>query len=234
MPTGYIQARFIQTWHRSTLPVAVLTIALLTGCSRPIAKPPTDDRAEVLIRHLLHRLADSQAEVRHLQSELLDRENLWLKSDIEELEGRPRPKHPPLKDQPPCDKLHVFECLNKMIADTNGRSAQFELDSEESIELYNKNHPDSPSPDLKEMLRETCGDCTAERALRDQQIKEEAPKKTAAVSSPIDPVQASAKDQSQVLGPMRESVEGLITAKNVYQKTILENTLAAKESAPHN
>jgi hypothetical protein len=156
--------------------LAVLATALLAGCSRPIAKPLTDDRAEILIRHLLRRVADSEKVIDRLQNELLDRENLWLRADIDKLQGR-TPRHPPLKGQPLCDKLHAFDCLAGMVMDANARSAQFELDSEESIELYNRNHPESPSPDIKELLRETCGECKEERAIRDKQLKEEAPAK---------------------------------------------------------
>jgi len=169
MPTGCMQAGFMQTWNYFVRLLAVLAIGSLAGCSRaipPVAKPPTDDRDEILIRHLFRRLADSEREATSLRGQLIDRENLWLKADIDELEGRPRPKHPALKDQRPPSEI---------ITDAIGRVRQSDLDYEELTELHNRNHPESPYADSwSQLLRETCGDCTAERTLRNQQLKEEA------------------------------------------------------------
>jgi len=165
-----MQAGFMQIWSRFVRLLAVLAIALLAGCSQPIppvAKPQSDDRAEILARHLLRRVNDSEREVTRLQGELIDRENLWLKADIAELEGRLRPKHPPLKGQRPPSEV---------LTDGIGRLSQSYLDAEELIELHNRNHPESPYDATKwPNLREWCGDCAAELAIRNQQLKEEAP-----------------------------------------------------------
>lgn len=63
------------------------------------------------------------------------------------------------------------------------RSAQDALDAEDAIEQHNLRHPESPWADVRYILRWECGDCTKERAIRDLQLKDEAPKDAHASSA---------------------------------------------------
>jgi hypothetical protein len=149
----------------TTMRVGAISLALLmllSGCAKA-PQQRVDDSAEILIQHLLRRVADSDKEVQRLRKELIERDNLWLHADIDSLEGRPSRKPPPLKGR----------TLSEEIVDVNERSSQHSLDAEELIEMHNRNHPESPYADLKELLRETCGDCAQERAIRDRQIEQE-------------------------------------------------------------
>jgi hypothetical protein len=142
----------------------VASLAALSGCRTVPAVTPkaqvADDRAEILIRHLQRQIDDSDKEIGRLRTEMLKRDNQWLQASIDSLEGRPSHGPPQLRQALPPG---LSNALNSM--------AQHSLDAEEMIELHNRNHPEAPYEGL---LQELCGDCTRERQLRNQQLKEEA------------------------------------------------------------
>jgi hypothetical protein len=131
--------------------------------------PPPDDRSEILIRHLLRRVADLDAEINKLRTEMVKRDNQWLKEEIAILEGRPTPKRDPNEG---------MRQLKKDLIDGLDRQSQQSLDLEDAIELHNLRHPESPQADVNGILRMECGDCTKERARRALQLEEEAEKYT--------------------------------------------------------
>jgi len=56
------------------------------------------------------------------------------------------------------------------------RMVQNLLDGEDAIEEHNREHPESPQADIRDVIRQMCGDCAQERVARDRQLKEEAQK----------------------------------------------------------
>jgi hypothetical protein len=128
---------------------------------------PSDDSSEVLIRHLLRRSREADSEVIRLEDEVAKHDNKCLNEEIAILEGRTVEPKDRVKAE---DHSAAVKALNNDLS----RMAQGMLDAEEVIELHNRKHPESPWADLKEDLRESCGDCTKERAIRDLQLKEEA------------------------------------------------------------
>ena len=126
------------------LPVSFLFV--LSGCTRNV--PPPEDRSEILIRHLLRRISD-------LNHEIDKRENKCLEEQISLVKGQ-RVAHQ-------NDPQGAID-----------RMSQYLLDGEAAIEEHNRKHPESPWADTKDVLRQLCGDCTKERAIRDLQLTAEA------------------------------------------------------------
>jgi hypothetical protein len=182
MPTGYVQAGFIQSRPIGLVAIA-FCLAVLAGCGKPTSSsvaaksaPATepinspvaqaDAEYEALVRHLLRRVSDANKRILILQNDMLRQESQYLDDEYEILQGRPTPKHDPeesrrrrMKDD--LDNLH--------------RQAQDMLDVEAFIELHNRTHPESPQADVKDILRMQCGDCEKDRSKRDADLRAEAP-----------------------------------------------------------
>lgn len=130
--------------------IALLALNLLfaPGGYTQKVTPPSDAGSEVLIRHLLRRISD-------LDSVIAKNETKCLEEQISLTNGG----HVPHKHD-------LLEGIDRIV--------QFMLDSEAAIEEHNRQHPESPWADSKEDIREFCGKCLPQRAVRDLQLKEEA------------------------------------------------------------
>ena len=158
-----------------------MALAVLGACNKPVptaaakpTEPPTavspdkDDviaEYEALTRHLVGRVEEANGRINSLQNEMLKQENEYLDEEIAILQDRPVPKH---------DSMDSQRQMAKDLEDAAARAAQDALDSEASIELRNRIHPEAPEADLKDLLRLECGDCQKERATRNAQLKAEA------------------------------------------------------------
>jgi hypothetical protein len=148
--------------------VALLVLCFLFamgGCARKA--PPAEDRSEILIRHLLKRINDSDTEISNLQDEMVRADTKCKEEQIAILKGRALPIDPKRE-------VNGVKALRKTVMGGLNRMAQELLDAEDVIEDHNQRHPESPQADIKDLLRQMCGDCTQERAVRDLQLKEEA------------------------------------------------------------
>jgi hypothetical protein len=114
-------------------------------------KPTPDERSEILIRNLLRRISVLGEEIGKRQAECVEEETLLLKG-------------------------HRVTHRASDFNDSLDRMSQYLLDSEDSIDLHNRRHPESLQVEsaTQDLLRLWCGDCTRERNLRDSQLKEEA------------------------------------------------------------
>jgi hypothetical protein len=184
--------RLCRAFNAVAQPTGLSIVILLmfgASCSRHQANPhpssqvpstmaskvplPPDDRSEVLLWHLLRRNEESDAEIERLQNEVLRHDNKCLEDQIAILEGRTRPADP---------KRALDEDIEKQRASAKSMNANLSrmveemLDTEDVIEYHNRRHPESPQADVKDLLRQFCGDCTRDRAIRDSRLKEEAQK----------------------------------------------------------
>jgi hypothetical protein len=187
VPCGRLCRPFNAVMQPAGLSV-VLLLVFGASCSRPQANPqpssqpaaavapknteaakvppPQEDRAEVLLWHLLRRSEKSDAEVLRLQNEVISHDNKCLEEQIATLEGKTHSTYP--KSDPAAGTATRVSNLSQMV--------QGLLNGEEVIEYHNRRHPESPQADVKDLLRQLCGDCTRERAIRDSQLREEAQK----------------------------------------------------------
>lgn len=134
---------------------------------------PPDDRSEALLWHLLRRSEESDAEIERLQNEVLKHDNKCLEEQIAILEGRTQPADPKRALDEAVERQRTF---GKSANADLSRMVEGMLDTEDVIEYHNRRHPESPQADVKDLLRQFCGDCTRGRAIRDSQLKEEARK----------------------------------------------------------
>jgi hypothetical protein len=138
-------------------PIALVILLLLGGgCSRPAPPTPSGvDTSEILIRHLLRRIAALNDEISQGENKCLEEQNALLRGQ--------RVKH----------RSDPLTGLNRL--------SQYLLDGEAATEQHNRNHPEAPWAESKDLLRDMCGDCTREKAIRaaplEEEAKADAPKK---------------------------------------------------------
>ena len=80
---------------------------------------------------------------------------------------------------PPDDSEVLIWHLLRVTADPfegMDRISQHALDMQAFVELHNHRHPEDPMADVETLLRDMCGDCKRERAIRAAQLREEATK----------------------------------------------------------
>jgi hypothetical protein len=160
-------------------PLVASLLFSLCGCqtakqsANAVSVAPQDDTSEILIQHLVRRERDLAGEIGKLENEILEHDNKCLQEQIAALEGHPI-RH--AKKDPVASAVASAHALDESLNAGLSRVAQNVLDGEAAIEEHNRKHPESPWADSKELLRSICGDCTKERAARDLQLKEEAPK----------------------------------------------------------
>jgi hypothetical protein len=126
--------------------------------------PASDDKAEVLLRHLSQRANEADHEIVHLQGEVLKHDNMCLEEQIATIEGKAHSTYP----KSDSEAVKAARSLRDL-----DRLAQGLLDAEAVIEYHNERHPEHPQADIKDLLRQLCGDCTQQRASRDAQLKKE-------------------------------------------------------------
>jgi len=147
--------------------IALLSISLLFvmgGCRGNQIASPQDDSSEILIRHLNSRIGAMAIEISKRDKEC---EQDKLKETKRSLSGQ-RVTTEDVTRESEEDAKHQLEGLDLVIQNL--------LDGEAEIEEHNRRHPEHPYADVKDVLRQMCGDCVQARAVRDQQLKEEARK----------------------------------------------------------
>jgi hypothetical protein len=145
--------------------LATISLFALDGCTRKSS--PQADTSEILIRHLLRRQRDISTELAQRENDILEHDNQCLKEQIAALEG-----HPVHHDHP--DALDTANALSERLQAGLRSNVQDMLDAEAGIEEHNRKYPELPQKDLKDILRQICGDCSKDRAFRDSQLAEEA------------------------------------------------------------
>lgn len=197
--------RELYTPMRRRLPIPAALLIVLAGCnqkgnnstpsstasrtqSQQLARHVTTviDEDDVLIRHLERRISDLSGQVSKLNDEILKHDNACLEEEIAMLEGRP---YPHKKSDPVESARELQQSLTAGLELT----AQNLLDSEAAIQAHNRKHPDSPWASVSDLIRELCGDCTKERAVREQQLAEEAKSdaQSGAVRSVVQPAKTT-------------------------------------------
>lgn len=139
--------------------------------AKPASVSPDDSSYEILVRHLLRRIADLNNEVQDAKNDAMKRENKCIEDEIAILEGR---NHPADEQARMADIAVRSQATGKDMLESIDRMIQRMLDSEAAISEHNHSHPDKPWADVEDVLKQTCGDCSKARALRNAQLAEEA------------------------------------------------------------
>ena len=125
--------------------LVICSFSALSGCSRS----GTEDRYEILIRHLSQRTQALSLEVLKAKNQCLSEENLLMHG-----EKLARPDLDPVAD--------MASTIDNL------------LDGEDFIEEHNRRHPGEPWTNIKSVIVQICGDCREARAKRNREIAEEA------------------------------------------------------------
>ncbi|MGD0200850.1 MAG: hypothetical protein ABSD27_08890 [Bryobacteraceae bacterium] len=151
-------------------PAMLVSMVFSIGCAKAPAPAKKDagddDRTELLLRHLVHRVDELRDALGKSRNETLAHDNRCLEDQIAELEGHPV-HHPRYDPAASARKLaaDLDSDLESMAIDL--------LDSQAVTEYHNRHHPEAPWDDRDDALRLLCGDCSKERAARDAKIVSE-------------------------------------------------------------